>query len=497
MNCRGLQAKGAKPTFANEFDPMNSKPKNARTKIVATVGPASHNPRTLAALVEAGVDVFRLNMAHGTREEHNATLDAIRQVSDELQFPLAVIVDLAGPKIRLGNLPNDALDCESSARLRFVRGETSSIIGELVTNYPKLVDELQPGDRVLLADATVELAVESKSSDAIECRVVQPGTIRSRQGVNLPGVDLSISALSDKDLDAARWATSQDVEFLGLSFVRQAAEVLELKQFVRDQNAAAHVIAKIEKPEALDHLDEIIEAADGVMVARGDLGAEIDIAEVPLVQKKIINACNQRQRPVIVATQMLASMEHSRHPTRAEVTDVANAVLDGADACMLSGETAIGQYPVEAVTMMNRIAETTEAPYRTSNKSPGEDHVANVHQITEAVVYGAARIARQLDASLLVVATRSGATALALSKQRLFTPVLAMSEQTTTLRRLALYWGMTPVGNAPLDDWGALNDFVSNWGAQHGYVEPGDFVVMVTGTGVTEGVHNAVEVHQI
>lgn len=476
---------------------MNAKPKNARTKIVATIGPASRDPQTLADLVEAGVDVFRLNMAHGTRDEHDQTLSSIRTISEQLQRPLAVLVDLAGPKIRLGQLPGDLVVCEPSARLRIVRGDSSTQADELVTNYPNLIDELQPGDRVLLADATVELSVQTKSSDAVECQVTQPGTVRSRQGVNLPGVQLSISPLSDKDREAARWAATHDVDFLGLSFVRRAAEILELKQIVREQEATAHVIAKIEKPEALEHLDEIVEAADGVMVARGDLGAEIDIAKVPLLQKKIIAACNRRQRPVIVATQMLASMEHSGHPTRAEVTDVANAVLDGADACMLSGETAIGKHPIAAVVMMNRIAETTEAAYRTSTHVPDEDRVTDVHQITEAVVYGAARIARQLDASLLVVATHSGATALALSKQRLYTPVLAMSERPATRRRMSLYWGLTPVAETPLADWAALKDFVAEWAERQGHAKSGDFVVMVAGTGVAEGVHNAIEVNPI
>ncbi len=459
-----VSAKGPNLTFRINSHLMNAKPKNARTKIVATIGPASRDPQTLAALVEAGVDVFRLNMAHGTRDEHDQTLSSIRTISEQLQRPLAVLVDLAGPKIRLGQLPGDLVVCEPSARLRIVRGDSSTQADELVTNYPNLIDELQPGDRVLL---------------------------------NLPGVQLSISPLSDKDREAARWAATHDVDFLGLSFVRRAAEILELKQIVREQEATAHVIAKIEKPEALEHLDEIVEAADGVMVARGDLGAEIDIAKVPLLQKKIIAACNRRQRPVIVATQMLASMEHSGHPTRAEVTDVANAVLDGADACMLSGETAIGKHPIAAVVMMNRIAETTEAAYRTSTHVLDEDRVTDVHQITEAVVYGAARIARQLDASLLVVATRSGATALALSKQRLYTPVLAMSERPATRRRMSLYWGLTPVAETPLADWAALKDFVAEWAERQGHAKSGDFVVMVAGTGVAEGVHNAIEVNPI
>jgi pyruvate kinase len=349
----------------------------------------------------------------------------------------------------------------------------------------------------MLADATVELVVEATAADAVTCRVVQPGLVRNRQGVNLPGALLSVAALGDVDRDNARWAASREIDFVGLSFVRCAEEVRELKALLREQNSTAHVIAKIEKPEALDRLEEIVEAADGVMVARGDLGVEIDIAEVPLAQKQIVAECIKRQRPVIIATQMLASMEKSRHPTRAEVTDVANAVLDGADACMLSGETAIGDFPREAVAMMNRIAVTTERRFRSSSEAHRDEPLAGVHRITEAVVYGAARIARQLDARLLVVATRSGATALAVSRQRLFTPVLALSDDEATLRRMCLYSGLTPIRGAPLDDWTALKQWVADWGAANGGLQPGDCVITVAGTNITEGVHNAVEVHQI
>lgn len=473
-----------------------AKARPARTKIVATVGPASRGREMLVQLVQAGADVFRLNMAHGTRAEHDETLDAIRAVSDQLNLPIGVLADLAGPKIRLGELPGGALDCVADSRLTFVRGDVAGA-GELATTYPKLIDELQVGDRVMLADATVELVVEATAADAVECRVVQPGLVRNRQGVNLPGARLSVTALGDADRDNARWAASRQIDFVGLSFVRRAEEIHELKALLRQQQSTAHVIAKIEKPEALQRLDEIVEAADGVMVARGDLGVEIDIAEVPLAQKQIVAECIKRQRPVIIATQMLASMEHSRHPTRAEVTDVANAVLDGADACMLSGETAIGNYPREAVALMNRIAIATERRFRSSSETHREEPLAGVHRITEAVVYGAARIARQLDARLLVVATRSGATALAVSRQRLFTPVLALSDDDATLRRMCLYSGLTPVRGAPIDDWTALKKWVADWGAAHGELQTGDFVLTVAGSQVTPGVHNAVTVYQI
>jgi pyruvate kinase len=272
---------------------------------------------------------------------------------------------------------------------------------------------------------------------------------------------------------------------------------MELKELLHEGRSRARVIAKIEKPEALTQLDGIVAAADGVMVARGDLGAEIDLAEVPLAQKRIIAECNRRQRPVIVATQMPETMQRSRWPTRAEVADVANAVLDGCDACMLSGETAIGMYPCEAVAIMTRVALATEGRLRELPPPPNpEGSIDGVKQISQAVVLGAARIARLLDAHLMVVVTRSGATALAMSKRRSFTPAVGVSEDETTLRQMSLYWGVTPL-SGPLDNLSAVKELVHQWGAKEGLIAAGDPIVLVAGTGITAGSHNLLEVHQV
>jgi len=350
----------------------------------------------------------------------------------------------------------------------------------------------------VLADATVELVVVSRTGDYAECRVVQAGQVASRQGVNLPGVQLSVPAMDHHDREAAQWAAARGVDFISLSFVRSPNDLIELKQLLHDVGCDALVIAKIEKAEAVENLEAIVEVADGVMVARGDLGVEIDIALVPLVQKQIIETCNRRHRPVIVATQMLATMQATRHPTRAEVTDVANAILDGCDACMLSGETAVGQYPCETVQMMNRIALATENEYR-GRDAPQSKGLASqrVHRITLAVVHAAAQIATELDASLLVVASRSGATALTLSKRRSFTPIIGLSEHQKILRRMSLYWGIVPMYGAPVHDLAALKSFISQWGRNDGILADGDSVVIVAGTGVTSGMHNVVEVHQV
>jgi pyruvate kinase len=470
----------------------------SKTKIVATVGPACDGPAQLEALIAAGVDVFRLNMAHGDRQRQAIRLAAIREASRQMGQPVGVLADLAGPKMRLGELPGGQMTLDLGARVRFVRGASSATANTLTTTYEPLVDELDVGDRVLLADGVVSLVVEQRGPDWAECRVVQPGVIRNRQGVNLPGVRLSAPAMSAEDRENARWAAASQIDFVGLSFVRRPDDVRELKQLLTAEGSSAQVIAKIEKPEALDNLAAIVDAADGVMVARGDLGVETDIAEVAVVQKRIIAECHRRRRPVIVATQMLDSMQHSALPTRAEATDVANAILDGADACMLSGETAIGEHPLEAVAMMHRIAVATEPLVNHQRALPEAAHeAAAVNPITEATVHAAGHLAEELSAKLIVVATTSGATALALSKKRNGVPTLGASAVEATLRRMCLYWGVIPLSGAPLGDPSRLVKHVVAWGQRNGLLSPGDHVVMVSGTGLVQSAHNQIVVHEV
>ncbi|MFM7138575.1 MAG: pyruvate kinase, partial [Planctomycetota bacterium] len=351
-------------------------PEIVRTKIVATLGPASRPEEAIRGLVEAGVDVFRLNMAHGSVEEHAESLARIRRVSEALARPVGVLADLAGPKIRLGELPSGAIDLAEGEHVTFVRGTEGRGPGQFTVTYEPLVDELSPGDSVMLADGTISLVVTERNADHVRCRVVQGGTVRSRQGVNLPGVRLSVAAMSQADWRHAEWAAAAGIDFVSLSFVRSAVEVKLLKELLRTRGSLARVVAKIEKREAIDNLESIVEAADAVMVARGDLGVETDVASMPMVQKRIIRACQRYQKPVIVATQMLDSMQHARRPTRAEATDVANAILDGADACMLSGETAIGAHPRLAVEMMRRIASATERQYLDDRRQYLEDRLS-------------------------------------------------------------------------------------------------------------------------
>ena len=478
----------------------------ARTKIVATVGPACETEEQLAGLLTAGVDVFRLNMAHLDIERAGSICQAVRRLEDQFEQPVAVLVDLAGPKIRLGELPGGQLECRRDEHYDFVRvgagdrpdNTPDDAPPELTCTYEALVDDLSVDDPIMLADGTVSMVVEEKQPDRLRCRVVQAGTIRSRQGINLPGVRLKVPALGEIDRQHAEWAAGADVDFVSLSFVRTPDEISELRQLLTTRGSDARVIAKIEKREAVERLEEIVAEADGVMVARGDLGVEIDIAEVPLAQKRIITTCSHFQRPVIVATQMLDSMHHATRPTRAEATDVANAILDGADACMLSGETAIGEHPRLAVEMMNRIALATEEKLldRQPRQAPGLP-VEGLHDVSRAVVHGAGRIAYQLGARLVVVASHSGATALALSKQRSFVPTIGVSDQSSTMRQMCLYWGVTPTLGIPARDVEQLMKHADRWGIAAGCITPGDYLVVVAGSNLTEGVHDMVVVHKV
>lgn len=468
----------------------------SRTKIVATVGPACGTVDQLANLIETGVSVFRVNTAHGSRADHQKKVDAVREASKKTGFEAAVLLDLAGPKIRLGELPEEPHHCEVGKRYRFIRGETTSDPMDLTSTYPRLIDELNPGDRVMLADGLVGMKVEQVSEDSATCVVHASGMIRSRQGINLPGAKLSVSSMLPQDVDNAIWAAGNGVDWISLSFVRNADDVLSLKKLLATYDSQAMVIAKIEKPEAMEDLENIVEAADGIMVARGDLGVEIDVAETPMAQKKIIRMCKEKVKPVIVATQMLESMHTSSRPTRAEASDVANAILDGADACMLSGETAIGDHPVESVAMMSRIMQCTEREMETSELD-WQHCQHRVQRVTTAVTEAAISIAEAIDAKMIVIATRSGNTAWIASQSRSRIPMVGVSHQVETLRRMNLLWGIKPLQSDRLDNNAELVRGVRQWSRCGEELQPGDQIVLVKGTGVIARAHNTVVVHTI
>ena len=468
----------------------------ACTKIIATVGPACSSVDQLAELIDHGVDIFRINSAHGSRQEHVETLENIRAAAGRCGFPVGILMDLAGPKLRLGQLAEDPLQCDEGMEVTFVRGTEAVGPRQLTSSYKRLLDELKAGDRVMLADGIVALRVESNDGQQARCSVTSAGEVRSRQGINLPGVKLSVSAMRPQDVDNAIWAAQAGVDFISLSFVRSAKDVQSLKDLLTSYEANALVVAKIEKREALEDLEAIIDVADAVMVARGDLGVEIDVAETPVAQKRIIRVCKEKLKPVIVATQMLDSMHHHRRPTRAEASDVANAILDGADACMLSGETAIGEFPKEAVDMMHRIMVHTERELlqHDSSHRPLFDRV---HPITSAVAHSATNIAEAIQAKLIVIATHSGGTAWVKSKQRSLIPTLGVSHAPEALRRMNLFWGIKPLKVSQLEEAPRLFDEITAWGCRAGMLAPGDRVVFVTGSGVMEKAHNLLVVHTV
>ena len=475
-------------TTSESIEPLG----HVRTKIVATLGPKSREPATLRALIEAGVDLFRMNFSHGTHEQHSIDLAAVRAVAEELQRPIGVLQDLGGPKIRLGPIPGDQVECNLGERFQLVPERTSDDPRELTCTYRDLAGDLGVGDPVLFADGAVAMRVTSRDGNAADLEVTLAGTLRSRQGLNLPGAALSVEALTEKDLADLEWTARNPVEYIGLSFVRRAADVERLRSELAARRIRSRIVAKIEKPQAVDDLEAIIGVSDAVMVARGDLGVEMDVARVPAVQKQIIASCRRARVPVITATQMLSSMEHSNRPTRAEATDVFNAVLDGTDAVMLSGETAVGDYPVDAVAVMSRIAAEAERLLQTTDgEAPPSTRPGWITPVTEGIVDAASRLCRRLDAALLVVATHSGRTALAASKHRNMTPTLALSDDPEIARQMNLYWGVTPVHAPNIADGASALEAALAWARPRGMVRTGGHVVLVRGTIPGNPVHNA------
>jgi pyruvate kinase len=467
-----------------------------RTKIVATIGPASRAPAVLRQLVEAGVNVFRLNFSHGTHDEHAAVLTDIRAVSRELGRHVAVLQDLCGPKMRLGPIPGDLVECPLGEEFTLVTERTSDSPRELTCSYRTLPNDLKAGEAVLFADGTVAMTVLDVEKGKARLKVTLPGRLRSRQGLNLPGSELAVPSLTDKDLHDLDWTArhADEVQFVGLSFVRSPEDVARLRQELAARKCPARVIVKIEKPQAVNHLEGIVGATDGVMVARGDLGVEMDVQRVPAIQKRTIELCNRAHRPVITATQMLNSMEHSSRPTRAEASDVFNAVLDGTDAVMLSGETAVGEYPVEAVATMRQICGEAEAFRKAAESAP---LAGFIEPITEAAVDAACLAARRLNAPLIVVATESGRTALALSNRRPAATILAVTRTESLARSLAICWGVTAAVQPQPATAEQEMSLAIQRAKERGVVESGQYTVLVRGQVPGEDPSRAVLIRKV
>ena len=412
-----------------------------RTKIVATIGPVSSSPERLKQMVQAGMNVARLNFSHGSYEDHARMVSLLRSVSQDLDTPITLLQDLQGPKIRVGQLPEGEINITKGAKLTLVPlAEFNGQSDTVAIDYPYLAEEAQPGTQVLLDDGLLELRVETVQEQSVICTVVEGGILKSRKGVNLPSLNLRLPSMTEKDQKDLEFGLSQGIDWVSLSFVRKAEDILFLKEFLLARNAGdVPVMAKIEKPQAIANLDAIIAECDGIMVARGDLGVEMSPEKVPLLQKEIIRKCNRKNIPVITATQMLDSMINHPRPTRAEASDVANAIIDGTDAVMLSGESAVGKFPVKAVEMLAKIAGDIEPDLQFVNNPPAKTD--ETHALSEALN----AIDKTLDLACIVAFTSSGYTALIASGERPKAPVLAFTPNLKVYHRLNLIWGVKPI----------------------------------------------------
>ncbi|NMC82364.1 MAG: pyruvate kinase [Armatimonadetes bacterium] len=454
-------------------------PNPRRTKIVCTLGPATRHPKEITALVDAGMNVVRLNASHGDLNEHAQTIRHVRQVAHGKNLPIAILLDLPGPKIRIGEVP-EGMYLERGRNLTLTSRPGDIIPAAVYLPNPEVAESVSAGTDLFLDDGLIHLKVISSVDGVIETEVLVGGPLSSHKGLAVPGVSLPIDIVTPRDAEVIHFGVEQGVDWIAASFVRSADDVAAVRRHIESAGGSIPVIAKIEKHEAVDAIDEIIEVSDGIMVARGDLGVETSIWDVPVIQKEIIRKCNCAGKPVITATQMLESMISQRRPTRAEATDVVNAILDGSDCVMLSAETAVGRYPSETVQMMDHLAQTAEAAmdYATTLTARRKDKPGNV---TDAISGATCEIAHDLGAAAILTATTSGSTARMVARYRPKSPILGITANPETYRRLALSWGVTPL-MAPQSE--TVDDTLRNSfrAARHsGLVKPGDTVVLTAG----------------
>jgi pyruvate kinase len=462
-----------------------------RTKIVCTIGPASRAPEMLRELMLAGMDVARLNFSHGDQSYHGENIERIRAVAAEVGKPIAILTDLQGPKLRVGEMEKEGVLLASGEKVVLTTRPIVGHSGEVPVQYAKLPRDVEPGDRILIDDGLLELKVLSIGETDITCRVITGGLLQTNKGMNLPRASHAIPAITDKDRRDLRFVLEQQVDWVALSFVRHSGEIQELKEMIRELSTSDNpvpVVAKIEKPEAVDDIDGIIEAADAIMVARGDLAIETSPEDVPILQKMIIAKCNAVGKPVITATQMLDSMMRNPRPTRAEASDVANAILDGTDAIMLSGETAVGKYPLESVRTMVRIAEEAERsgleglarPRPPLGPSTSSGH-GPVTSIADAVSHATRETACDLGAAAIITPTISGHTARVISKYRPHCPIVAVTPSPRVQCQLALYWGVRPLLSKRAESTDDTITGAVRVAQEHGLVKQGDVVVITAG----------------
>ncbi|MDX1624225.1 MAG: pyruvate kinase [Gemmatimonadota bacterium] len=470
-----------------------------RTKILCTLGPSSDDPDVIEALVEAGMDCARLNFSHGNYEEYERMIRLVRESSERLGRPCAILQDLQGPKIRLGSIEGGAVELEEGEELKLKASDETGTRELLTTNYRELAEDVSSGDRILLDDGRLVLGVEEVDEDGIvRTRVVEGGTLKEKKGINLPGVNISTPALTDKDREDIRFGCEHGVDYVALSFVRRGRDMVELKEWIAECGGEdVPVIAKLEKPQGVENLGEILEEAEGVMIARGDLGVELPPEYVPILQKRIIREANTAQRLVIVATQMLESMTTSTRPTRAEASDVANAIYDGTDAVMLSAETATGENPVRAVEMMERVVAEAE---RDMERVPRAPHAVEerVGDFADAICDAASLVAAEVRAKYIVAFTQSGFTPALLAKYRPSVPLIGFTPYRRVRDRLAIHWGVSPYVMEIADTIDRLIEETERRLVDEELAEEGEVIVIICGAPLDiRGRTNLMKIHRI
>ena len=452
-----------------------------KTKIVCTLGPVSENEETLRELIKNGLNVCRLNFSHGSHEEHKGRMDLVKKLREELNMPTAILLDTKGPEIRTGKFDAPEVLLEEGQTFTITMKDVMGNKEMCTVSYKGLANDVKTGDTILIDDGLVGLTVKEVNGDDIVCEVQNSGIVKNHKGVNVPGVKVNLPAITEKDRSDIEFGIEQGIDFIAASFVRKVSDVLAIREILEENNAThIKIISKIENQEGVDNLDEIIEVSDGIMVARGDLGVEIPTEEIPVVQKLMIKKCNEAGKPVITATQMLDSMMRNPRPTRAEVTDVANAIYDGTDAIMLSGETAAGKYPVEAVKTMATIAKRAEETIR--NK---KGQVNRSNNVTDAISYATCATARDLEARAILSATASGHTARMVSKFRPDCPIVATTNNEGVRRQLSLTWGVHPVMTQDCQNTDQIIESSIEAAKAANYLNTNDLVVITAGAGGT------------
>ena len=468
-----------------------------KTKIVSTLGPASEDQEIFRELVKKGLNVARLNFSHGDHDSHGRIIKMIKKVRKELNEPVAILLDTKGPEIRTGEFGVSEVFLKEGDRYTLTSREVLGDEKICSVSYPNLARDIEVGNKILIDDGLVELKVEKISQGTdIECIVENPGIIKSNKGINVPGAKIKLPAITEKDIEDIKFGINMGIDFIAASFVRKAEDVLEVRKILEENKGQEiQIIGKIENQEGIDNLDEIIQVSDGIMVARGDLGVEVPTEEIPLIQKHMIEKCNKVGKPVITATQMLDSMMRNPRPTRAEVTDIANAILDGTDAIMLSGETAIGKYPIEAVNMMRIIAKRTEDSIDFKELLRSKVVEKNI-TITDAISNGTCLTAMDLQASAIITATSSGYTARMVSKFRPKAPIIATTTKESIRRRMSLVWGVTSIITEELETTDDIIEVSTETALREGLIERGELVVITAGVPVgVAGTTNLIKAH--